>query len=745
MGRTVGIDLGTTNSVVSFIDGSKVEVIPNTLGSTLTPSVVHYKSAEEIVVGELAKRQAVAEPRRVVRSIKRIVGKRFADLTPEEIDELPYRTAALDDGMAAVVLDDDVMLRPEEVSADILENLRKSAEDFLGEEVDSAVITVPAHFNDQQRTATKAAAEMIGLTVRRIVNEPTAAALAYGFGQERSGSVAVFDFGGGTFDVSILQIQRDVFEVLSTNGDNRLGGDDVDQRIQQEICDRIIQQTGIDATQDLTAVQRIREASEKAKCELSTLNSTTISLPFIVADSSGPKHFSMELTRQEFNDMMEPLFQRLFVPFRRALEDAHLNVRELGDVLLVGGSTRIPRVQEMVRDFFGREPNRSVNPDEAISAGAAIQGAVISGAIREVLLLDVTPLTLGIELAGGVFKPLIQRNSTIPCEAGRKFTTVVDNQTTVLVHVLQGERLKATENHSLARFKLTGIPPAPKELAEIEVHFSIDANGILSVSAVDLSTGTQTGVVVENYGEIGSRRNDIQRLIAGAESAHDEDARFLRFAERRAKSERLQERANKVISAAADIITEEHLKALKENMLRLDLAIESMDEQRMTQIEDKIESIVIDYENNADVARALAGAMGGELDPSMSSASRASIPRLPTDTHFDADEVAGNLAGHRRGAPHQAPSRGGIHTPFPGQRTPAPASPSQVEEPEFEFVQDVAGAMPPAPEPAPPAPAPVAPPTAAPPRTATLRPARKPIDDDDDDFDPGAFAPPPKA
>lgn len=750
MARTVGIDLGTTNSVVSFIDGTKIEVIPNALGSTLTPSVVHYKSAEEIIVGEFAKRQSIADPRRVVRSIKRIMGKRFDDLTAEEVEDLPYRTAALEDGMAAVVLDDDVKLRPEEVSADILESLRKTAEDFLGEEVDSAVITVPAHFNDQQRTATKAAAEMIGLTVQRIVNEPTAAALAYGFGQERSGTVAVFDFGGGTFDVSILQIQNDVFEVLSTNGDNHLGGDDVDNRLYQEMCDRILQQSGVDPTQDIAAVQRIREAAEKAKCELSTLNSTTISLPFIVSDSSGPKHFTMDLGRPEFNEMMEPLFERLFIPFRKALEDAHLTAQEVGDVLLVGGSTRIPRVQEMVRDFIGREPNRSVNPDEAISAGAAIQSAVITGAIREVLLLDVTPLTLGIELAGGIFKALIQRNSTIPCEASRKFTTVVDNQTTVQVHVLQGERVRASENHSLARFKLTGIPPAPKELAEIEVHFAIDANGILSVSAVDLSTGIQTGVVVENYGEIGTRRGDIQRLIGAAEQAVEEDAKFARFAERRSQSERLQERANKVIAAAADIITEDHLKSLKENMLRLDLAIEAMDEQRMRLIEEKIESLVIDYENNSDVARALIGTLGGELD--LSSTSRSSVPRLPTDTHFDAEDVAG-LARHRRDRPHDTPSS--RHTPFPKDKATRTPQPSSLDD-EFELQSvdesiaagpgDEVPVAPPPPPPAPrrPAAAPSQPPPAAPPATQKLRPNRAPVDDDSDDFDPSKFGPPPK-
>ncbi len=612
MAKTIGIDLGTTNTVAAFIDGTRVETLTNAEGSRLTPSVVFYKSGDEIIVGELAKRQHLITPERCIKSVKRIMGKRYADFG-DEIDDLPYPVVELDDGMAAIELAPDVHIRPEEVSADILDKIRQTAEDYLNDTVDQAVITVPAHFNDQQRTATKIAAEMAGLEVLRIINEPTAAALAYGIGGDRGGIIVVFDFGGGTFDVSLLQISNDIFEVLSTNGDNSLGGDDVDQRLFQEICDGILQSTGIDPTQDRQAAQRIREAAEKAKCELSTLNSTSVSLPFIVADSKGPKHFERDFTRKQFNEMMESIFQRLFSPCERALKDANLTVAQINEVLLVGGSTRIPRVQEMVRQYFGKEPNRSVNPDEAVAAGAAIQSGVISGALREILLLDVTPLTLGIELAGGVFKPLIQRNSTIPCEASERFTTVVDNQTTVLVHVLQGERKQASQNHSLAKFRLTGIPPAPKELAEIMVHFSIDANGILAVSATEMATGIQTGVLVENYGEIGARESDVKKLVEAAKAFEKADEEFVRFSIHRQTAERLEDRANKYIVALADIISEEHVKQLKESMLKLDLAMDKMDEREMKAHEDKIEEILADYENNAELHRALRAQMSGQL------------------------------------------------------------------------------------------------------------------------------------
>ncbi|MCB2156198.1 molecular chaperone DnaK [bacterium] len=602
--RTIGIDLGTTNSVIAFLDGQRVETIPNSEGQKTTPSVVFYKSDDEIIVGNLAKRQSLLQPHRCIRSIKRLMGKRYAELA-EFLDEMPFKVVELDDGMAGVELEGGARLRPEEVSADILDRLRIVAEGYLGEDVQEVVITVPAHFNDQQRTATKSAAEMAGLSVLRIINEPTAAALAYGLERERKGRVAVFDFGGGTFDVSILQISKDIFEVLSTNGDNNLGGDDIDRRFYQELCDNILQETGIDPTQDSQAIQRINEAAEKAKCELSSLTSTTVSLPFIVADSHGPKHFQRDVTRQQFNELMEPIFQRLIEPCKRALKDANLTPRDLEEVLLVGGSTRIPRVQEIVREYFGREPNRSINPDEAVGAGAAIQSGVISGALREVLLLDVAPLTLGIELAGGVFRELIPRNSTIPCEANRKFTTVVDNQTSVLVHVLQGERKKASNNHSLAKFRLVGIPPAPKELPEIDVHFSIDANGILSVTATDMTTGQQTGVVVEEYGQIGGDRKQVEKLVEDAVAHEDEDRDFVRFADRRARAARLSDLANRTIAAVGDAMTDEDLKRLKEGLLKLDLAIEAQKDVEVDTLEAEIQELLQDYQENYELHLAL--------------------------------------------------------------------------------------------------------------------------------------------
>ena len=674
MPAAIGIDLGTTNSVVAFLDGSRVEVAPNPEGARTTPSVVMYKDDAEILVGEHAKRQIVMSPTRVVKSIKRVMGKRFEELG-EESEHLPFKPCALDDGMAGVELEGGVVIRPEEVSADILDYLRRMAEDFIGEDVTQAVITVPAHFNDQQRTATKAAAEMAGLEVLRIVNEPTAAALAYGMGNaDAGGNLAVFDFGGGTFDISILSISNDIFEVLATNGDNHLGGDDVDTMVFNEICKRIHAQTSVNPRSDLQAVQRIREAAEKAKCELSSLSVTTIALPFIVADASGPKHFEMELTREHFNTLCEPIFQRLLEPCRRCMADAGLDPSQVQDVLLVGGSTRIPRVQELVAGLFGREPNRSVNPDEAIAMGAAIQSGVISGALREVLLLDVTPLTLGIELAGGIFKPLIPRNSTVPCEARSKFTTVVDNQTSVMVHVLQGERLVAGENHSLARFRLTGIPPAPKELPEIEVHFSIDANGILSVHAVDLATGSQTGVVVENYGEISARREHIERMIAAAQENLDADEAFVRFGERRAEVDRLRLRVEELIDLGGDAVSEDDAKRLKAEMFRLDLATEARDTRRMEGHRDAILELLEKHEDLVELQRQLGAAgLGG---------SRPSTPRmqqLPTgvDSVDEPEAVLAQPAAPAAPTPAPAP----VPVPEPPKAQPRRRMPAH-EEPD---------------------------------------------------------------
>lgn len=643
MSKSIGIDLGTTNSVVSFIEDNRVETIANAEGQRITPSVVFFNQDNEKIIGELAKRQFVLDPTNVVKSIKRIMGKRYEQVVADGI-ELPYDVVELPGGMAGVKLGNGEVLRPEEISAEILRKLRETAEDFLDEDIVDAVITVPAHFNDQQRTATKEAARISGLNVTRILNEPTAAALAYGLGKNFRGTIAVFDFGGGTFDISVLNIQSDIFEVISTNGDNHLGGDDVDNTLINFFSDEILAKTGVDPRKENQAIQRIREAAEKAKHDLSTMLGTSVSLPFIIANDKGPQHYERTLTRADFNSLNEPLFLRLLEPCKRALADAHLDPFDVTEVLLVGGSTRIPRVRELVEQFFGKKPNTSVNPDEAISAGAAIQSAIIRGEIREVLLLDVTPLTLGIELAGGVFKPLIDRNATIPCEASKKFATVVDNQSTVLVRVLQGERVVAKENHFLAEFRLTDLPPAPKGLVEVQVFFSIDANGILSVAATDLSTGKKKDVIIDKYGDIGMPKEQIAQKIKEAEQKRTADFAFIEFSKKASKVDLLHKRANRLIDYAVEHMSEKLIKRLKESLFKVDLAINEENIREVDMLMDAVIDVLDEVEANPKIEKILMQLQSQELynqrnsssdNPQMMPQQRSSVSREEIKIEFD--------------------------------------------------------------------------------------------------------------
>jgi molecular chaperone DnaK len=559
MGKIIGIDLGTTNSCVAVMEGTKARVIENSEGDRTTPSIVAFTEDNEVLVGQSAKRQAVTNPANTVFAVKRLIGRRFEeDVVQRDIDLVPYKIIKADNGDAWVEAHGKKMAPPE-VSARVLQKMKSTAEDYLGAKVTEAVITVPAYFNDSQRQATKDAGRIAGLDVKRIINEPTAAALAYGMDKKRGDSkIAVYDLGGGTFDISIIEI-ADVdgehqFEVLSTNGDTFLGGEDFDKRLIDYLADQFKKDQGMDLRGDPLAMQRLKEGAEKAKIELSSSQQTDINLPYITADASGPKHLNMKLTRAKLESLVEDLVDRTIEPCKIALKDAGLSASEIDDVIIVGGQTRMPKVQEVVSNFFGKEPRKDVNPDEAVAIGAAIQGGVLGGEVKDVLLLDVTPLSLGIETLGGVMTRLIEKNTTIPTKANQVFSTADDNQTAVTVHVLQGERDVATANKSLGRFDLSDIPPAPRGVPQIEVTFDIDANGILHVSAKDKATGKEQSIQIK--ASSGLSDEEIERMVADAEAHADEDRKFHELIDARNQADGLIHATNKSLNELGDKVEE---------------------------------------------------------------------------------------------------------------------------------------------------------------------------------------------
>jgi molecular chaperone DnaK len=582
MGKIIGIDLGTTNSCVAVMEGNKARVIENSEGDRTTPSIVAFTNDDEVLVGQAAKRQAVTNPTNTLFAVKRLIGRRFdEDVVQRDMDLVSYGIVKADNGDAWVEARGKRMAPPE-VSARVLQKMKSTAEDYLGEKVTQAVITVPAYFNDSQRQATKDAGRIAGLEVKRIINEPTAAALAYGMDKKRGDSkIAVYDLGGGTFDISIIEI-ADVdgehqFEVLSTNGDTFLGGEDFDKRLIDYLADQFKKDQGMDLRGDPLAMQRLKESAEKAKIELSSSQQTDVNLPYITADASGPKHLNMKLTRAKLESLVEDLIDRTIAPCKLALKDAGLSAGDIDDIILVGGQTRMPKVQEAVQGFFGKEPRRDLNPDEAVAIGAAIQGGVLGGEVKDVLLLDVTPLSLGIETLGGVMTKLIEKNTTIPTKANQVFSTADDNQTAVTVHVLQGERDVATANKSLGRFDLSDIPPAPRGVPQIEVSFDIDANGILHVSAKDKATGKEQSIQIK--ASSGLSDEEVERMVKDAEAHADEDRKFHELIDVRNQADGLIHAANKSLADLGDKVDEAEKKDIEAAIETLQEAMKGDDKE----------------------------------------------------------------------------------------------------------------------------------------------------------------------